>query len=202
MKKLIIATLFLAFSFSGMAQYRWELTAGIVSSQFNFESEEGIELDTNRGIGFQLNAAYEYILDQRAKSSIVFSGEVLQRKSEFSEGSLAGQEIESFQFGFTPKYRIFFGKHVRGFVNVGPSFRINSSLKINGEKIESDNLEQVIIGGVYGGGVSIAMGEMFDIIAEAGVMNDFVNSISDSNSSKFFDIYARVGVRFRVYDRY
>jgi ABC-type multidrug transport system ATPase subunit len=62
-----------------------------------------------------------------------------------------------------------------------------------------DAYEKLIIGGVYGAGFSQMIGEMFDVMVEVGVMNDFIDNITDTNS-KFFDIYARVGVRFRIYD--
>ncbi len=201
MKKVLIVFLLIMLPTVGYTQYRWEFSAGILNSKLNFETETNEKINTNAGVGFQLNVGYEYLLDQRAKTSVVFAGEILQRSSDITSGTFAGENIKTLQFGFSPKFRVLFGKDIRGFVNVGPSFRINTSVRLGGERLEANDFEQVIVGGVYGGGVSIAAGEMFDFIAEVGVMNDFVSTVTASNSSKFFDIYARIGLRFRVYDR-
>ncbi len=202
MKKLVFITFFSILSFTSYSQYRWELTGGLTSSKLNLDN-----VKTEGGTGFFFNAGYGYVMGYRAKTSIVFSLDLLQRKSKiikddtgvFSDNS----EIKALQVGFTPKLRYLFGSgkdKLRGFVQIGPSFRVNTSFEIGDKKLKSgDQFEQVIIGGVYGGGISYMLGEMFDVMAEAGVMNDFVDNIVKTKS-KFFDIYARIGIRIRIYD--
>ena len=208
MKKLIFFTLFIAFTATSFGQYRWEVSGGAAFSKFNFEN-----FDSETGTGFYFNAGYGYVMGVRAKTSIVFSIEVLQRNSEvdfvpiqfdindpvFETG---GTEIKALQIGFNPKFRYLFnsGKdRFRPFINVGPAFRLNTSVEFAGIDLESDEYEQLVISGVYGAGFSQMVGEMFDILFEAGVTNDFTDNLIDADS-KFFDIYARVGVRFRIYD--
>ena len=82
---------------------------------------------------------------------------------------------------------------------MGPSARINTNFEIAGVELETEAFEQLVIGGVYGAGFSLMIGEQFDVMFEGGVMNDFIDNLVDQKS-KFFDIYARVGVRFRIYD--
>jgi hypothetical protein len=193
MKKIVFFILFTTLSVVSYGQYRWEVSAGGTFSKLNLDDNE-----TTVGTGFFVNAGYGYVMGVRARTSIVFSLDLLQRTSEI-EG--AG-DAETLQVGFNPKFRYLTGDgkdRFRGFINVGPSFRVNTKFEINGVELENEAYEKLIIGGVYGVGFSQMIGEMFDIIVEAGVMNDFVDNITDTNS-KFFDIYARVGVRFRIYD--
>ncbi|WP_299216548.1 outer membrane beta-barrel protein [uncultured Aquimarina sp.] len=200
MKKLIFFILFTVISFSSYGQYRWEVTGGITSSSLNVENS-----DNNRGVGFHFNAGYGYIMGVRAKTSIVFSVEILQRNSEVITnlpGGTITSDFKTLQVGFNPKFRYLFGRgkdRFRPFINVGPSFRLNTGVEFGGVDLESDQFEQLVIGGVYGLGFSQMVGEMFDIFFEAGAMNDFTDNLVDVDS-KFFDIYARVGVRFRIYD--
>lgn len=200
MKKSLFLLAVLIFSFQSYSQYRWELSGGITNSSLSLENAE-----TSRGTGFYVNAGYGYLMGVRSKTSIVFSLEALQRTSEIRD-ILSDPEIVSdfkaFQLGFSPKFRYLFftGKdRFRPFINVGPTFRLNMNVKIGDVELEDDQYEQIIIGGVYGVGFSQMVGEMFDIFFEAGAMNDFVDNLIDTES-KFFDIYARVGVRFRIYD--
>ncbi len=193
MKKLIFLIAFTLFSITSYGQYRWEVSAGGTYATLSLDDEE-----TNSGVGFYFNAGYGYVMGVRAKTSIVFSVDALQRTSEI-EGI---GDVEALQIGFNPKFRFLTGEgkyRFRGFINVGPSFRVNTSFKIAGQKLEDEGYEKLIIGGAYGVGFSQMVGEMFDIMAEVGVMNDFIDNITDTNS-KFFDVYARVGVRFRIYD--
>ena len=200
MKKIFLVA-FLLCSVVTFAQYRWEVSGGPTFSTLNLDGA-----DTSSGTGFYFNAGYGYVTGVRAKTSFVFSLDLLNRKSELDGFG----EFEALQVGFNPKFRFLFnsGKdRFRPFVNVGPSFRLNLNFKVLGEELESDTYEKLVIGGVYGAGFSQMIGEMFDIMAEFGVMNDFTdNFIKDkinpnlSAKSKFFDVYARVGVRFRIYD--
>ncbi|UZO79696.1 outer membrane beta-barrel protein [Aquimarina sp. ERC-38] len=188
------------------AQYRWELSGGITNSSLNLENTE-----TTSGIGYYLSAGYGYISGVRAKTSIVFSIEALQRSSELTEdlvlaegiGNISrGSEFTVTQFGFSPKFRYLFftGKdRFRPFINVGPSLRFTANAELGDTELESEAYEQLMIGGVYGVGFSQMIGEQFDIFFEAGAMNDFLDNLNDVKS-KFFDIYARIGVRFRIYD--
>ncbi|WP_378173355.1 hypothetical protein [Aquimarina sp. SS2-1] len=201
MKKLVFFILLTTISVTSYGQYRWEVSGGPTFSKLNFEN-----VDSEIGTGFYFNAGYGYLMGVRAKTSFVFSLDLVQRSSEI-EGS---GEFKALQVGFNPKFRYLFGRgkdRFRAFVNVGPSFRLNTKFEVFGEELESDAYEQLVIGGVYGVGFSQMIGEMFDIFFEAGVMNDFTNNLSDgvlisrfTDNSKFFDIYARVGVRFRIYD--
>ncbi|MFD2562587.1 hypothetical protein [Aquimarina rubra] len=201
MKKLIFFILLTVISFSSYGQYRWEVSGGPTFSKLNFEN-----VDSEIGTGFYFNAGYGYLMGVRAKTSFVFSLDLVQRSSEV-EGF---GEFKALQVGFNPKFRYLFGRgkdRFRAFVNVGPSFRLNTKFEVLGVELESEAYEQLVIGGVYGAGFSQMIGEMFDIFFEAGVMNDFTNNLSDdvlvaqfTDKSKFFDIYARVGVRFRIYD--
>ncbi len=193
MKKTVFLIFFAAISMVSYGQYRWEVSGGATFSKLDYGTNE-----TNWGVGFFINAGYGYILDVRARTSIVFSADLLQRTSEI-EGL---GDAETLQVGFTPKFRYLTGRgkdRFRAFVNVGPSFRINTKFEVAGTGLNDDAYEKLIVGGVYGVGFSQMIGEMFDIMAEVGVMNDFVDNIIDVDS-KFFDIYARVGVRFRIYD--
>jgi len=193
MKKIAFFILFITLSITSYGQYRWEVSGGATFSNLDIENAE-----TSRGTGFYFNAGYGYVMGVRAKTSIVFSLDLLQRNSEI-EGI---GDVQVLQAGFNPKFRFLTGEgkyRFRGFVNVGPSFRVNTSFKIAGEELEDKDYEKLIIGGVYGIGFSQMVGEMFDIMAEVGVMNDFVDNLTDTGS-KFFDVYARVGVRFRIYD--
>ncbi|SEK57627.1 Outer membrane protein beta-barrel domain-containing protein [Aquimarina amphilecti] len=199
MKKLIFFILLIAASTTSFAQYRWEVSGGLTSSSINIENA-----DSNRGTGFYFNAGYGYVMGVRAKTSIVFSIEVLQRNSEIVSNipTVLPADLKVLQVGFNPKFRYLFGRgkdRFRPFINVGPSFRINTNVELGGVDLESDQYEQLVIGGVYGVGFSQMIGEMFDIFFEAGAMNDFTDNLTDLDS-KFFDIYARVGVRFRIYD--
>ncbi len=197
MKKIILLVFAIAFSITSYGQYRWEVSGGATFSKLNLDNTE-----TSTGTGFYLNAGYGYLMGVRARTSIVFSLEVLQRNSEIDvEGGL-GQDIKALQVGLSPKFRYLTGRgkdRFRAFVNVGPSFRVNTNFEIGGVELEDDAYENLVIGGVYGIGFSQMIGEMFDIMAEVGAMNDFVDNLVDTNS-KFFDVYARVGVRFRIYD--
>ncbi|WP_152537412.1 outer membrane beta-barrel protein [Aquimarina pacifica] len=193
MKKTVFLIFFAVISFASYGQYRWEVTGGATFSKLNLDNTE-----TTAGAGFFVNAGYGYVMGFRAATSIVFSLDLLQRTSEI-EGL---GDAETLQVGFNPKFRYLMGSgkdRFRAFLNVGPSFRVNTKFEIAGEELEDGEFENLVIGGVYGAGFSQMIGEMFDIMAEVGVMNDFVDNIVDTNS-KFFDIYARVGVRFRIYD--
>lgn len=193
MKKIVLFMFFTAISIATYGQYRWEVSGGATFSKLDLETSE-----TTAGAGFYVNAGYGYLMGVRARTSIVFSLDLLQRTSEI-EGL---GDAETLQVGFNPKFRYLTGDgkdRFRGFINVGPSFRVNTSFKIDGQKLEDEEYEQLIIGGVYGVGFSQMIGEMFDIMAEVGVMNDFVDNLTNTGS-KFFDVYARVGVRFRIYD--
>ncbi|WP_299437171.1 outer membrane beta-barrel protein [uncultured Aquimarina sp.] len=208
MKKTLFFILLATISITSYGQYRWEVTGGAAFSKLSFE-----DVDSEYGTGFFFNAGYGYVMGVRAKTSIVFSVEVLQRNSEidffptvFTPGdpvfSTEGTEVKVLQVGFNPKFRYLFGRgkdRFRPFINVGPSFRLNTSVEFGGVDLESDQYEQLVIGGVYGAGFSQMIGEMFDIMLEVGAMNDFTDNLVDVDS-KFFDIYARVGVRFRIYD--
>ncbi len=210
MKKLIFLGLFtLILSTESYAQYRWEVSAGATFSKLNVD---GPNLESgDSGAGFFINAGYGYVMGVRAKTSLVFSLDLLQRNSEIL-GTVPGLEspvsidVKMLQAGITPKFRYLFGRgkdRFRAFVNAGPSFRINANVKFNGEELDSEDFENVVIGGVYGAGFSQMIGEMFDVMLEVGAMNDFVDNFNDtvtSGSSKFFDFYARVGIRFRIYD--
>ncbi|TPN88711.1 outer membrane beta-barrel protein [Aquimarina algicola] len=204
MKKLFILIFCIALSSVSYSQYRWEVSAGATYSTLNLDN-----VDTSGKAGFFINAGYGYVLGYRAKTSIVFSLDLLQRKSEISETNAFfnnGDEISTLQVGLTPKFRYLFGSgkdRFRAFINVGPSFRVNTNFEVGGVELEDEAYEKLVIGGVYGAGFSQMIGEMFDIMAEVGVMNDFVDNFSDdviTGGSKFFDIYARVGIRFRIYD--
>ncbi|MDY8135613.1 outer membrane beta-barrel protein [Aquimarina sp. 2201CG5-10] len=197
MKKIVFFAILMALSFSSYGQYRWEISGGATFSKLNLDNTE-----TSSGTGFFFNAGYGYVMGVRAKTSIVFSLDVLQRNSEI-EGV---GDAKALQVGFTPKFRYLFNRgkdRFRPFINVGPSFRVNTNFEIGSTELETDAYEQIVIGGVYGVGFSQMVGEMFDIFVEAGAMNDFIDNLDDSvttGSSKFFDVYARVGVRFRIYD--
>lgn len=204
MKKNILL-LFIAFmALQTKAQYRWELSGGIVNSNLSFENA-----DSSGGVGYYFSAGYGYVMGVRAKTSIVFSLEALQKNSDltssfnFGEVTFSGTtSYKATQFGFSPKFRYLFfsGKdRFRPFINVGPSFRLNANVEIDGNELDDDQYEQIILGGVYGIGFSQMVGEMFDIFFEAGAMNDFIDNIQDVDS-KFFDLYARLGIRIRIYD--
>ncbi|WP_062058042.1 outer membrane beta-barrel protein [Aquimarina longa] len=208
MKKNVFFILFAILSIASYGQYRWEVSAGATFSKLNLDNVE-----TTGGAGFFVNAGYGYVLGVRARTSIVFSVDLLQRTSKIDEGkvfSVGDQtfgsnskvDIKTLQIGFTPKFRYLTGEgkdRFRGFVNVGPSFRVNTKFEVGEVELKGDAYEKLIVGGVYGAGFSQMIGEMFDIMAEVGVMNDFVDNINNIDS-KFFDIYARVGIRFRIYD--
>ncbi len=197
MKKIILFVVFIALSTSSYSQYRWEVSGGATFSKLNLDNAE-----TSSGAGFFINAGYGYLMGVRARTSIVFSLDLLQRNSEIENIG----DVKTLQVGITPKFRYLFGRgkdRFRAFVNVGPSFRANTNFEIGDIELDSEAYEKLIIGGVYGAGFSQMIGEMFDIMAEVGVMNDFVDNLNDnsiSGGSKFFDVYARVGVRFRIYD--
>ncbi|RZS93662.1 outer membrane beta-barrel protein [Aquimarina brevivitae] len=199
MKKIILAAIVLLSAVS-YGQYRWEVSGGPTFSNLSIEGQE-----TNSSTGFYFNAGYGYVTGVRAKTSFVFSIDLLQRKSEIESGavSVPSFEYKALQVGFNPKFRYLFnsGKdRFRPFINVGPSFRLNLDVEYAGQELEAgEEYEQLVIGGVYGIGFSQMIGEMFDIMAEVGAMNDFTDNLIDVDS-KFFDIYARVGVRFRIYD--
>ncbi len=193
MKKTLLFIAFVAFSITSYSQYRWEVSGGATFSTLNLDNAE-----TSNGTGFYINAGYGYVMGVRARTSVVFSLELLQRVSEI-EGI---GDVEVLQAGFNPKFRYLTGEgkdRFRGFINVGPSFRVNTNFEIGGAELEDEEYEKLIIGGVYGVGFSQMVGEMFDIMVEVGVMNDFIDNLTDTNS-KFFDVYARVGLRFRIYD--
>ncbi|MCK8519952.1 porin family protein [Aquimarina sp. D1M17] len=193
MKKLVFFVLLIMCITTSYGQYRWEVSAGPTFSTLNLDDAE-----TSSGTGFYVNAGYGYLMGVRARTSIVFSLELLQRTSEIENVG----DAKTLQVGLNPKFRYLFGAgkdRFRAFVNVGPSFRVNTNFEVGDVELEDDAYEKLVIGGVYGAGFSQMIGEMFDIMAEVGVMNDFVDNITDTNS-KFFDIYARVGVRFRIYD--
>ncbi|KAA1243690.1 outer membrane beta-barrel protein [Aquimarina sp. RZ0] len=201
MKKIAVFILLALLSVSSYSQYRWEVSGGLTSSSLDLGNVE-----TNRGVGFYVNAGYGYLSGVRAKTSFVFSLDLVQRSSEI-EGI---GDVKALQVGFNPKFRYLFNRgkdRFRPFVNVGPSFRFNTSFEIGSQELETEQYEQLVIGGVYGVGFSQMIGEMFDIFFEAGAMNDFTDNLKDNDtailqtgSSKFFDIYARIGVRFRIYD--
>ncbi|MHA7059088.1 hypothetical protein ACWGOQ_0017815 [Aquimarina sp. M1] len=199
MKKLLFFIVLATISITSYGQYRWEVTGGLTNSSLNIENA-----DSNRGTGFYFNAGYGYVMGVRAKTSVVFSVEILQRNSEVTPNvPFAGTaDFKALQVGFNPKFRYLFNRgkdRFRPFINVGPSFRLNTNVEFGGVDLESDQYEQLVIGGVYGFGFSQMIGEMFDIMLEVGAMNDFTDNLVDVDS-KFFDIYARVGVRFRIYD--
>lgn len=198
----------MAFTATSFGQYRWEVSGGPTFSTLNMENFE-----TSTGTGFYISAGYGYLMGVRAKTSFVFSLDLVQRSSEV-EGL---GDAKALQVGFNPKFRYLFGRgkdRFRAFVNVGPSFRLNTNFEVGELELDSNSYEQLVIGGVYGAGFSQMIGEMFDIFFEAGVMNDFTDNLKgrddggnndgaivfNTNSTKFFDIYARVGVRFRIYD--
>jgi len=203
MKKIVFFILFAAICLNSHGQYRWEVSGGPTFSKLNLDN-----IDSEMGTGFYLNAGYGYLMGVRAKTSFVFSLDLVQRSSEI-EGV---GDLKALQVGFNPKFRYLFGRgkdRFRAFVNVGPSFRLNTKVEFGPLELESDSYEQLVIGGVYGAGFSQMIGEMFDVFFEAGVMNDFTDNLKgrdgtgvifDTDSSKFFDIYARIGVRFRIYD--
>ncbi|WP_405206848.1 hypothetical protein [Aquimarina sp. LLG6339-5] len=217
MKKLIFFILLVAISATSFGQYRWEVSGGPTFSKINIDN-----IDSEIGTGFYFNAGYGYLMGVRAKTSFVFSLDLVQRNSDinlvptvFTPGdpvfvASSKSTVKALQVGFNPKFRYLFGRgkdRFRAFVNVGPSFRLNTKVEIGGVELESDEYEQLVIGGVYGAGFSQMIGEMFDIFFEAGVMNDFTDNLNDDDtslvqvdSSKFFDFYARIGVRFRIYD--
>jgi len=196
MKKITFFILLLGLISSSYGQYRWEVSAGATSSNLSLDT-----IDTERGTGFFINAGYGHLMGVRAKTSFVFSLDLLQRNSQ-----LNNVDLKIIQAGITPKFRYLTGRgknRFRAFFNVGPSFRVNANVKIDGIEVDSENFENVVIGGVYGAGFSQMIGEMFDIMFEIGAMNDFVDNFNDQfipGESKFFDIYARLGLRFRVYD--
>ncbi len=193
MKKVVLITVFTFLSITSYGQYRWEISGGPTFSKINLDN-----VDSEIGTGFYFNVGYGYLMDPRAKTSIVFSIDLLQRSSEIE----TRDDVKALQVGFNPKFRLLFNRgkdRFRPFINVGPSLRLNTNVEIGGEELDTDSYEQLIIGGVYGAGFSLMIGEMFDIFGEFGVMNDFTDNIVDVKS-KFFDFYARVGVRFRIYD--
>ena len=206
MQKKLFFLLLVVIGTTSYSQYRWEFSGGITNSGLNLDNVE-----TDRGTGYYINAGYGYISGVRAKTSIVFSIEALQRNSTTAEDQIIegdiitlaeGTDFKLSQVGFSPKFRylLFTGKdRFRPFINVGPTLRYTYAMEIGGEEVDSDNYEQLMIGGVYGLGFSQMIGEQFDIFFEAGAMNDFLDNIKDVQS-KFFDIYARIGVRFRIYD--
>lgn len=207
MKKIVFFILLATISLSSYGQYRWEVSGGPTFSKLNMEN-----FDTSVGTGYYLNAGYGYLMGVRAKTSFVFSLDLVQRASEIENLG----DVKALQVGFNPKFRYLFGRgkdRFRAFVNAGPSFRLNTNVEVGPLELDSDSYEQLVIGGVYGAGFSQMIGEMFDIFFEAGVMNDFTDNLKgrdtdgnsgaivfDTDSSKFFDIYARIGVRFRIYD--
>ncbi len=197
MKKIIFFTLLAVLTTSSYAQYRWEVSAGATFSDLSLDN-----IETDRGTGFFVNAGYGYVMGVRAKTSIVFSLDLLQRNSEIENIG----DLEILQVGITPKFRYLFGAgkdRFRAFINAGPSFRVNANVEIANIEVDSDDYENVVIGGVYGAGFSQMIGEMFDVMVEVGAMNDFVDNFNDefiTGGSKFFDFYARVGIRFRIYD--
>jgi len=212
MKKVILSFIFLGLAFTSYSQYRWEVSAGPSFSELKLD---GVE--TEKGTGFFLNAGYGHVMGVRAKTSIVMSLDLLQRTSEIlAPGGQIRRELKMLQVGATPKFRYLFGRgkdRFRAFINVGPSFRVNANVELDGMEVDSENFENVIIGGVYGIGFSQMIGEMFDVMMEIGAMNDFVDNFNDEfdilgdgtttvgeGSSTFFDIYARIGIRFRIYD--
>lgn len=193
-KKCILPLLFVVFTTSGYAQYRWELTGGLLFSKINYENAE-----VDFGTGYQINGAYEYLLDQRARTGLVFSIELLQRKSRITaiDQVLVNQDIEALQFGFSPKFRYYFGKEVRPYLTVGPSFRYTSSVKIDGEKLDKELISnEIMLGAHAGAGVVVNVGERFFLMSEAGVMLDFLDVLKEAKST-FFDLYFRVGIRYR-----
>ncbi|MBP2832699.1 outer membrane beta-barrel protein [Aquimarina sp. U1-2] len=207
MKKIILLLTCAFFSFSSYSQYRWEVSAGATFSQLDLDTSE-LESE-GRKAGFFVNAGYGYVMGVRAKTSIVFSLDLLQRNSELTNKLVDPESIQDISFlqvGITPKFRYLFGAgkdRFRAFLNVGPSFRINANVELGGEELDSEAYENVIIGGVYGAGFSQMIGEKFDIMVEIGAMNDFVDNFNDDfieGNSKFFDFYARAGIRFRIYD--
>ena len=207
MKKVLLFVCVCAFPMMLTAQYRWEVTGGLLFSEFK---TDGFEADSD--IGYQVNAAYEYLLDERARTGLVFSFEYLQRKSVLIPNVplISNSTIESSQFGFSPKFRVYFSKEIRPYLTVGPSFRINSKLELDGVEIESGGdadmmemdsalprkAEGILIGGVYGAGLVVNIGERAFIMAEAGYMNDFTDNLENVDS-KFSDIYVRIGFRYR-----
>jgi len=144
--------------------------------------------------------------------TILFSLEYLQRNSTLTDL----RNIRTNQVGFNPKFRFLFNSGdaaFRPYINIGPTFRVNLSMEVGGQKLEKHSYEQMVIGGLYGAGFSLMTGDVFDILVEAGAMNDFTNNlkhelkknskvvIHEGSQSKFFDFYLRVGLRFRMYNR-
>lgn len=197
MKKIVFLIAFFVITTSSYGQYRWEVSGGPTFSKLNLEG-----IDSSSKVGFYLNAGYGYVMGVRAKTSIIFSLDLLQRTSEIDGIG----DAKALQVGFNPKFRYLFNRgkdRFRPFVNVGPTLRINTSFEVAGAELESEDFEKLIIGGVYGAGFSQMIGEMFDVMLEVGVMNDFTDNLINTDgdaTSKFFDVYARVGVRFRIYD--
>jgi len=208
MKRILFVVLIILFSFNSYSQFRWEVSGGITSTTLQIDTSG----DTGMGYGFYLNTGYGYVTGYQAKTSFVFSLEYLQRNSTLTDLG----NIRANQMGFNPKFRFLFnsGDSVfRPYVNVGPTFRVNLSMEVGSEKLEKNSYEQMVIGGLYGVGFSLMTGDAFDILAEAGAMNDFTNNlkhelkndpsvvIHDGTKSKFFDFYLRIGLRFRMYNR-
>jgi len=194
MKKNIFGLLLVLSTLSGYSQYRWELSGGLLFSKIDLENTE-----TEYGTGFVINGAYEYLLDQRARTGLVFAVEMVQRKSTITavEQILVNQDLEVLQFGFSPKFRYYFGKEVRPYLTAGPSFRYTSSVKMDGVKLEDDSVSNEIMLGASGGaGLVVNIGERFFLMAETGVMNEFLDLFKDQDS-KIFDIYFRLGIRYR-----
>ncbi|WP_281986625.1 outer membrane beta-barrel protein [Aquimarina aggregata] len=203
MKKIVFFIFLTALCTSSYAQYRWEVSAGPTFSSLSLDSPSAVSDGT--GTGFYVNAGYGYVTGVRAKTSFVFSLDLLQRNTELTSRIVDPEttsDVKVLQIGLNPKFRYLFGQgkdRFRAFVNVGPSFRVNAKFEIGDVELDDEQFEKIVIGGVYGAGFSQMVGEMFDIMAEVGVMNDFVDNLVDTDS-KFFDYYARVGVRFRIYD--
>ncbi len=194
MKKNILGILFVLLTTTAFAQYRWELSGGALFSKINLENAE-----TDYGTGFVLNGSYEYLLDQRARTGFVFALELVQRKSVITAigQEIVNQDLEAVQFGFAPKFRYYFGKEVRPYLTVGPSFRYTSSVKIDGQKLEDDEVSnEIMLGAMGGAGVVVNIGERFFVMAEAGVMNEFLDLLKERKST-LFDAYLRVGIRYR-----
>ena len=199
MKKFLLLSL-LFLTISATAQFRWELSGGLLFSKINLENSE-----TSFGTGFVINGAYEYLLDQRARTGLIFAIEYVDRKSVISalDDQLVDIDIDFQQIGFMPKFRYYFGKEVRPYVSIGPSFRYTVSGNFDGEKLENgedaDGIalsNEIMLGATGAAGVVINIGERFFFTTELGVAQEFLDVLRDADS-KIFDIYARVGIRYR-----
>ena len=91
----------LGYSISSYSQYRWEVSAGPTISTFNMDIG-----DSSSKVGFYVNVGYGYVSGVRAKTSIVFSLDLMQRNSEINNLG----DVSALQIGFNPKFRYLFNR--------------------------------------------------------------------------------------------